>query len=151
MSRQLDLSDGLKQWLDSVEKSTAKMNSADKYQIEDAGAEIFMQHLREVTNAKHRSTHNDGKYGHAADNISMAHDKAGSGYFADSDHVRVGWKKRYHAMNMMFVNDGTKSIVGDHFVTNLREDRAVQSEMLNAEKREFNKIINKNQSEQGDD
>ena len=56
-----------------------------------------------------------------------------------------------HAMNMMRVNDGTKSIVGDHFVTNLREDRAVQSEMLNAEKREFNKIINKNQSEQGDD
>ena len=36
MSRQLDLSDGLKQWLDSVEKSTAKMNSADRYAIEDA-------------------------------------------------------------------------------------------------------------------
>lgn len=145
MSRQLNLAEGLQKWLKSVEETTAKMPVEDRWAIEDAGASVFMKHLQEVTSAKHRSTHNDGGYGHAADNISMSHDKAGTGYYQDDQHVRVGWKKRYHAMNMMRVNDGTKKVIGDHFVDNLREDPAVQDEMLKAEKQAFDKAVKKHQ------
>lgn len=151
MSRQLSLMDGLEKWYKSVEKSTSKMSNPDRWSIEDSVATVFMKHLQEVTSAKHRSTHNDGSYGHAADNISMSHDKSGSGYYQDSNHVRVGWKKRYHAMNMMRVNDGTKKIIGDHFVDNLREDPAVQQEMLEAAKKAYNRVIKKNQEKEGDE
>ena len=145
MAQQLNLTDGLKAWLDSVEKSTSKMPVYDQHRIENAGAEVFMKHLREETNAKHRSRHNDKKYGHAADHIGMSRAKDGSKFATEVQHVRVGWDNRYYAMNMMRVNDGTKRIIGDHFVTNLRENSEVQDEMLEAEKRAYNQVIKKNQ------
>lgn len=147
MADEINLDDAINKWIKKV-KSASELSEADRLDINMAGADIFEKALRDETNAKHRSTHKDAAWGHAADNIGKY---APKGVSKDSGvklgSFIVGWKNRYHSMNMLRLNDGTKKIVGDHFVTNLRQNSTVRSEMLKAEKERYDEILRK----KGDD
>lgn len=147
MADEINLDDAINKWIKKV-KSASELSEADRLDINMAGADVFEKALRDETNAKHRSSHKDAAWGHAADNIGKYSPK---GVDKDSGvklgSFIVGWKNRYHAMNMLRLNDGTKKIVGDHFVTNLRQNSTVRSEMLKAEKERYDEILRK----KGDD
>lgn len=147
MADEINLDDAINKWIKKV-KNASELSEADRLDINMAGADVFEKALRDETNAKHRSSHKDAAWGHAADNIGKYSPK---GVDKDSGvklgSFIVGWKNRYHAMNMLRLNDGTKKIVGDHFVTNLRQNSAVRSEMLKAEKERYDEILRK----KGDD
>ncbi|OTA50508.1 hypothetical protein BHL91_00955 [Limosilactobacillus reuteri] len=147
MADEINLDDAINKWIKKV-KSASELSEADRLDINMAGADVFEKALRDETNAKHRSSHKDESFGHAADNIGKY---APKGLSKDSGvklgSFLVGWKNRYHAMNMLRLNDGTKKIIGDHFVTNLRQNSTVRSEMLKAEKERYDEILRK----KGDD
>lgn len=129
-------------------KSASELSEADKLDINMAGAQVFEEALRRETRAKHYSNKKDSKFGHAADGIGMYYPR---GLSKDSGvpigSFIVGWKYHFHAMNMMRLNDGTKKLVGDNFITNLRHDSNVRSEMLKAEKSKYDELLKK----KGDD
>lgn len=147
MADEINLDDAINKWIKKV-KNASELSEADRLDINMAGADVFEKALRDETNTKHRSSHKDAAWGHAADNIGKY---APKGVDKDSGvklgSFIVGWKNRYHAMNMLRLNDGTKKIVGDHFVTNLRQNSTVRSEMLKAEKERYEEILRK----KGDD
>lgn len=144
-SEELSIDKALYKWIKKV-KNASELSEADRLDINMAGADIFEKALRDETNTKHRSSHKDAAWGHAGDNIGKYSPK---GVDKDSGvklgSFIVGWKNRYHAMNMLRLNDGTKKIVGDHFVTNLRQNSTVRSEMLKAEKERYDEILRKKQ------
>lgn len=143
MTDEINLDDAINKWIKKV-KNASELSEADRLDINMAGADVFEKALRDETNAKHRSSHKDESFGHAADNIGKY---APKGLSKDSGvklgSFLVGWKNRYHSMNMLRLNDGTKKIVGDHFVTNLRQNSTVRSEMLKAEKEQYDEILRK--------
>ena len=145
MADEINLDDAINKWIKKV-KSASELSEADRLDINMAGADIFEKALRDETNAKHRSNHKDESFGHAADNIGKY---APKGLSKDSGvklgSFIVGWKNRYHSMNMLRLNDGTKKIIGDHFVTNLRQNSTVRSEMLKAERERYEEILRKKQ------
>lgn len=145
MADEINLDDAINKWIKKV-KNASELSEADRLDINMAGADVFEKALRDETNAKHRSTHRDATWGHAGDNIGKY---APKGVSKDAGvklgSFVVGWKNRYHAMNMLRLNDGTKNIVGDHFVTNLRQNSTVRSEMLKAEKERYDEILRKKQ------
>ena len=55
----------------------------------------------------------------------------------------VGWGKHYHAKNMQFINDGTKYVTGDHFVTNYYNASAIHSAMKAAGEDAWREILNR--------
>ena len=147
MADEINLDDAINKWIKKV-KNASELSEADRLDINLAGADVFEKALRDETNAKHRSSHKDESFGHAADNIGKY---APKGLSKDSGvklgSFIVGWKNRYHSMNMLRLNDGTKKIVGDHFVTNLRQNSTVRSEMLKVERERYEEILRK----KGDD
>ena len=50
-------------------------------------------------------------------------------------------------MIMYWLNDGTRKLRGDHFITNLQQSEEVQEDVLKAEAAEYQKLIR----EEGDD
>lgn len=132
----ITLDDGLTNWVKSVEEKTSGMSTLDKAEIANAGAKVFEKKLREETNTKHRSKHDDKVYGHAADNIGRYQPKDGADGIRLGTYI-VGWNNKYNAENMRYVNDGTSKLVGDHFITNLQHDPKTQSDILRAEKSEW--------------
>ena len=147
MADEINLDDAINKWIKKV-KNASELSEADRLDINMAGADVFEKALRDETNTKHRSTHKDESFGHAGDNIGKY---APKGMNKDAGvklgSFIVGWKNRYHSMNMLRLNDGTKKIVGDHFVTNLRQNSTVRSEMLKAERERYDEILRK----KGDD
>lgn len=143
MADEINLDDAINKWIKKV-KNASELSEADRLDINMAGADVFEKALRDETNAKHRSSHKDAAWGHAADGIGKY---ALKGLSKDSGvklgSFIVGWKNRYHSMNMLRLNDGTKKIVGDHFVTNLRQNSTVRSEMLKAEQERYEEILRK--------
>lgn len=146
-SEEMSIDKALYNWIKKV-KNASELSEADRLDINMAGADVFEKALRDETNAKHRSTHKDAAWGHAADGIGKYAPKgANKDVGVKLGSFVVGWKNRYHAMNMLRLNDGTKKIVGDHFVTNLRQNSTVRSEMLKAERERYEEILRK----KGDD
>ena len=125
----MELDEELNKWYKSV-ASLVDMSTEEKSIITAAGAKVFEDKLTNETNTKHRSSHKDKVYGHAADHVTM---QTGSVDGAQIGVASVGWDNSYHAMNMQRLNDGTKKIKADHFVENLRKNDAVISEATAAE------------------
>ena len=99
-----------------------------------------MEMLRNETRSKHYSSHDDKTYGHAADHIvDMARSIDGRVTGVSS----IGWDNFYHAMNMSRVNDGTRKMRGDHFITNLQQSEKTKEAVLKAESEEYQKLIEK--------
>lgn len=147
MADDINLDDAINKWIKKV-KNASELSEADRLDINMAGADVFEKALRDETNAKHRSSHKDESFGHAADNIGKYAPKgANKDAGVELGSFLVGWKNRYHSMNMLRLNDGTKKIVGDHFVTNLRQNSTVRSEMMKAERERYEEILRK----KGDD
>lgn len=138
-----DIGDALTEWTKKLEQKVAGMSEADKSDVVMEGAQVFEKHLREETRAKHHSTHKDPKFGHASDGISMYKPSAGSLSDANTNFTSyiVGWKHHYHAMNMLRLNDGTKKIIGDHFITNLQADPKIRREILEAEQARYKELM----------
>ena len=136
-----NLDEALNMFIKQVENSSSKLTTTDKQEIALAGAQVFEKAERDETNAKHRSSHHDDTYGHAADGIGLYQPSGLDDAETLVGSYVVGWKERYHAMNMMRVNDGTSWIVGDHFITNLRKNANVQQRMLAAEKAAYDRIV----------
>lgn len=146
------LDDALTSWLKSVE-NTQNLTVADKTAVNMAGAEVFQKALTDETREKHYSSHKNEKAGHAADHITKWTGNKTSKRAADTDFsgvVTVGWDNKWHAMNMMRVNDGTRRMTGDHFITNLRADPGLRNQILEAEQKAYKDIANKKKTEGGD-
>lgn len=138
------MDDFLQMWLNKVKKISTDLTPKQQAKITKAGADKYMELLRDETRSKHYSSHNDKVYGHAADHIvDMAKNVDGKVTGVSS----IGWDNYYHAMNMSRVNDGTKKMKGDHFITNLQQSEKVKDAVLRAESAEYQKLI----KEEGDD
>jgi HK97 gp10 family phage protein len=132
----MDMSEALDQWLKQVSKA-AQLSITDQEKITKAGADVLADRLREATKAKHPDTKgNGGKYGHLSDNIISAkgdidreHNGTSTTGFGDKAFVA------------RFLNDGTKTIRGDHFVDNARDD--AKDAVFTAEAEEYQAIIAK--------
>lgn len=138
MADGIEMDEFLKKWLKQVKDISTDLTPKEKERITSAGGQVFKEKLTQTTREKHFSTHNDKKYGHAANNIDMMKSDV------DGDHngsVTVGWNNHYHAMNMMRLNDGYKGYTADHFVTNLIQDNDVSNAVLKAESEEYQKMI----------
>ena len=144
-----NLDDVLSKWMKQIQNQTTGLTLADKTAISEAGGKVFMDALRKETKAKHYSNKKDPKFGHMADHISIMLDgKSRRSVNTDfNGGVLVGWDNRYHAMYVMRLNNGTKQIVGDHFLTNLRNNNELRSKILQAEKSKYDEIA----SRKGDD
>lgn len=138
------MDDFLQMWLNKVKKISTDLTPKQQAKITKAGADKYMELLRDETRSKHYSSHNDKVYGHAADHIvDMAKNVDGKVTGVSS----IGWDNYYHAMNMYRINDGTKKMRGDHFITNLQQSEKVKDAVLRAESAEYQKLI----KEEGDD
>ena len=138
MADGIEMDEFLQKWLKQVKAISTDLTPKEKEQITSAGGQVFKEKLTQTTREKHFSTHNDKKYGHAANNIDMMKSDV------DGDHngsVTVGWNNHYHAMNMMRLNDGYKGYTADHFITNLIQDNDVSNAVLKAESEEYQKMI----------
>lgn len=132
----MDMSEALDQWLKQVSKA-AQLSITDQEKITKAGADVLADRLREATKSKHPDTKGSGgKYGHLSDNIMSAkgdidkqHNGTSTTGFGDKAFVA------------RFLNDGTKSIRGDHFVDNTRDD--AKNDVFAAEAEEYKAIIAK--------
>ncbi|WP_436669736.1 HK97 gp10 family phage protein [Lactiplantibacillus plantarum] len=127
-----DMADQLESWLKDVHKLVP--NEAEQERITSAGAKKLAENLTEVTRKKHYSSHRDEKFGHMADNVSYQS--------TDVDGERngssiVGWTNKYHDMNAMRLNDGTRFIKADYFVDKNLADS--QDDVFNAMLEEFKK------------
>lgn len=146
------LDDALTGWLKSVE-STQDLTVADKTAVNLAGAEVFQKALTDETREKHYSSHKNEKNGHAADHITKWTGNKTSKRAADTDFsgvVTVGWDNKWHAMNMMRVNDGTRKMKGDHFITNLRVNQSLRQQIFEAEQKKYKEIMDRKRSQGGD-
>ena len=73
---------------------------------------------------------------------------AGALVFKDIDNRKtgvstVGWSDGMNANIARWLNDGSKKLTGDHFVTELQQSKEVLEEVLAAEKEEYQKILEK--------
>lgn len=127
-----DMADQLASWLKDVHKLVP--NESEQEKITKAGAKKLADNLTEVTKKKHYSSHKDEKYGHMADNISYNSNDIDGEH--DGSSI-VGWTNKYHDMNAMRLNDGTKHIKADHFVDQNLEDS--QDDIFEAELKEYQK------------
>lgn len=127
-----DITDQLEKWLKDVHKLVP--NEAEQERITKAGAKKLADKLTEVTRKKHYSSHKDEKYGHMADNISYSNNDIDGEH--DGSSI-VGWTNKYHDMNAMRLNDGTKHIKADHFVDDNLADS--QDDVFNAMLNEYKK------------
>lgn len=136
----------LNAWVDEdLAKKTSKMSLADKTRITTAQAEVYKKGLTDLNNKEHRTHHDDKVFGHMADDLNMS--PLGAGNAKDinalSGTMLVGWGKRYHSLNALRINDGTKHIPGDHFVTNYYNDPAIHSAMKAAGEAAWKEILRK--------
>lgn len=141
MADGIGMDEFLQKWLKKVKKISTDLTPKEQEKITAAGGKVFKEKLTQMTRQKHYSNHNDKKYGHAADHISIMNSDV------DGDHngaVTVGWDNHYHAMNMMRLNDGYKGYTADHFVTNLVQDSGISNEVLRAESEAYQQLLDKN-------
>ena len=127
-----DMADQLASWLKDVHKLVP--DEAEQEKITEAGAKKLADNLTEVTRNKHYSSHKDEKYGHMADNISYQSTDIDGEH--DGSSI-VGWTNKFHDMNAMWLNDGTKHIKADHFVDQNLAD--CQDDVFNAMLDEYKK------------
>ena len=97
MADDIEMDQFLEQWLEQVKSISIDLTPKEQAEITKAGAKVMAERLTAVTNAKHRSRHDDKTYGHAADHVSyMDRDVDGEVNGAST----VGWDNHYHAMNI---------------------------------------------------
>ena len=140
----VDMDEFLQQWLKKVKMISTELTPKEQEKITLAGGKVFQEELEKVNRQKHYSNHNDKKYGHAADHIDVMNSDV------DGDHngaVTVGWKNRYHAMNMMRLNDGYKGYTADHFLTNLIQDSNVSNAVLKAQSEAYQRLLDQEGNE----
>lgn len=82
------------------------LSSSERLVIETAGAQVLAEHLRLAIVANHRRT------GGMANSVGVES--------AGIDGVKVGFDAQ-HGYIARFLNDGTKHILADHFVDEVRE------------------------------
>ncbi|MCT4443497.1 HK97 gp10 family phage protein [Lactiplantibacillus argentoratensis] len=129
------MAEQLESWLKDVHKLVP--NETEQERITEAGAKKLADNLTEATRKKHYSSHKDEKYGHMADNISYNSNDIDGEH--DGSSI-VGWTNKFHDMNAMRLNDGTKHIKADHFV---------DENLANSQDDIFNAMLNEYQK--GDD
>lgn len=120
----------MQDWLGSIERKT--ISTEQQAQITEAGAKVFAEHLKAEAE-KHRSSHNDVKYGHLADNVvyqATDIDKEKNG------NSTVGFGKK--AFVARFLNDGTVKMKPTHFVDNVRQES--QAEVFAAQKKKYEEL-----------
>lgn len=132
--------EALNDWLKTVATVT-DLTAEEQSKITKAGAEVFKKELEDTTRREHYRkdvTHSQRK--HLADDIAVQ--------TADVDgrktgKTTVGWQDKMNATIARWLNDGTIKMRGDHFVTNVQQDKAIQRKVLLAEKAEYEKIVRK--------
>ncbi len=134
------LDDALEEWLKRVKKLTS-LTPDEQAKVTGAGALVFKEKLEETTRKKHYDhKRKSGGREHLADDIVIQK--------SDIDNRKtgvstVGWSDGMNANIARWLNDGSKKLTGDHFVTELQQSKEVLEEVLAAEKEEYQKILEK--------
>jgi len=117
----MELDKALDEWLLGVNKLVPNLKQRQKITL--AGAAVYEKELHEVTKAKHYNDDhkNTNNVNHLADSIVVSNTNID--YIRDGSSL-VGFTKKgiNHARVARLLNDGTKFIVGDHFVDNTRRN-----------------------------
>lgn len=134
------LDSALEDWLKQVKELT-NLTPDEQAKITSAGALVFKERLEETTRKKHYDhKRKSGGREHLADDIVIQK--------SDIDNRKtgvssVGWSDGMNANIARWLNDGSKKLTGDHFVTELQQSKEVLEEVLAAEKEEYQKILRK--------
>lgn len=130
----------LESWLKQVE-NIANLSLDDQAKITAAGAKVFKEKLEEETRTRHYDTeHSHEKRKHLADDVTIQKSNVDN---QKNGVSTVGWTDGMNATIARWLNDGSKKMTGDHFVTELQQSKEVLEEVLAAEKEEYQKILRK--------
>lgn len=127
----MDFEKEINNWLNTVQ-NISDLSLSEKEEITNEGAKVFQKELAETTKRLHYSDSENPKEGHMADNVIVKKGENGT--------ALVGFKG-IHALKAMWLNDGTKKIKADHFVTNLQNSDEVKQKVFKAEKEIYDQII----------
>lgn len=132
------LDSALEDWLKQVKELTS-LTPDEQAKITGAGALVFKEKLEETTRKKHYDHKREsGSREHLADDIVIQKSDVDNRKTGVSS---VGWSDGMNANIARWLNDGSKKLTGDHFVTNLQNSDEVKEAVLLAEKAEYDKII----------
>ncbi|WEV36217.1 HK97 gp10 family phage protein [Lactobacillus sp. ESL0677] len=109
-------------------KQVGKMIPSDeqKQKINMAGAKVLQQHISDAAKQKHYSNRQDEDPLHMADDLKVSPKKT-------SPDVNVGFENKGYIARML--NDGTKTIKGDHWYDNAF--KAAKPDVFEAMKKEW--------------
>ena len=127
----MDFEKEINNWLNTVQ-NISDLSLSEKEEITNEGAKVFQKELAETTKRLHYSKKENLPKGHMADNVIV--EKGENGTYL------VGFKD-FHGVKAMWLNDGTKKIKADHFVTNLQNSDEVKQKVFKAEKEIYDQII----------
>lgn len=134
------LDNALEDWLKQVKELTS-LTPDEQAKITIAGALVFKERLEETTRKKHYDhKRKSGGREHLADDIVIQKSDVDNRKTGVSS---VGWSDGMNANIARWLNDGSKKLTGDHFVTELQQSKEVLEEVLAAEKEEYQKILRK--------
>lgn len=156
MATELTFEQALNQIVEDAEAVSTKMSVEDKAAITKAEADIFKEELEKVTKKKHYRHRRTGQNPHLSDSVLMQNKNIDG--MKDGSSV-VGWdytKSRvghliengtkfpmYTKKGHKYKNGGQVAVNGDHFVRDLRNDKAVHEKMVQAGAKKYREIIKK--------
>lgn len=129
----------MEDWLIKV-KAMTDLTIDEQAKVTKAGAEVYRDILAEETLNKHHTETEHPSRKHLSDDIIVKNTDVDGNKNGVST---VGWEDGMNATIARWLNDGTKKIKGDHFVTNVQQSQDVLQKVLLAEKAEYDKIIGK--------
>ncbi|WP_288528292.1 HK97 gp10 family phage protein [uncultured Secundilactobacillus sp.] len=137
----MELDAALTQWMAELDHAT-HLTIAEKATVTGAGAKVLANGLAEVIRQKHFRVHIKGRSDtHLANAVNYRKTDI-DGEKTGVSSVGFAPDKAYIAR---FLNDGTKYIVGDHFVDQTRE--AMHGEVVKAERKAYRQIMQRKWSE----
>lgn len=129
----------MEDWLIKV-KAMTDLTIDEQAKVTKAGAEAYRDILAETTLREHHTTMTHDNRKHLSDDIIV---KATNVDGQKNGVSTVGWEDGMNATIARWLNDGTKKIKGDHFVTNVQNSSEVLEKVFEAERIEYEKIIRK--------
>lgn len=123
------LQDQLNKWFKQI--SSRIPSTEDSRSITSSGAAVLADHIRRNTP---KSDHDDKEYPHLRDAVTFQDSDIGD---QKNGNSVVGFGKKAYIAR--FVNDGTKKMVGNHFVDHARKES--EAEILAAEKAVYDRLV----------
>lgn len=126
-------------WKKQVQKM-ATLSMKEQAQITKAGGDALVEEIHDKAKQSHYSKKSNPKWGHMADTV-ISQGKNVDGKVDGTS--TVGWGDSLNAQKARWLNDGTRKMAGDHWLTNLRDSSQVQSKVFQAQEKEYKALLKK--------